>query len=109
VEQRKTRRFSLQLPVAVVRAGTQRLAEAGLTRNISSHGVLFTAQRELDVGGAIEFVITLIDETQNPVNLRCIGTVVRHEKLDSGGEEIKPFVVAATLERYEFVRSLPGK
>jgi hypothetical protein len=96
VEQRKTRRFTLKLPVALTRAGTSRLADAGFTKNISSCGVLFTAERELDVGGPIEYVITLIDQSSNPVNLRCVGKVVRQE----GGDGL----VAATVERYEFLR-----
>ena len=104
MEQRKTRRFTLQLPVALTRSGTTRLAESGFTKNISSCGVLFTAERELDIGGAIEYVITLIDETPYPVNLRCIGKVVRSEKVNGGspGERLN---VAATVERYEFVRA----
>jgi hypothetical protein len=99
VEQRKTRRFTLQLPVALTRAGNLRLADAGFTKNISSCGVLFTAQRELDVGGPIEYVITLIDENSNPVSLKCVGKVVRQVNSPD-----RPGAVAATVERYEFVR-----
>jgi hypothetical protein len=106
VEHRKTRRFTLRLPVALTRAGTQRLAEAGFTKNISSCGVLFTAEHEPDVGGPIEYIITLIGETPNPVNLRCIGKVVRYEKANGDGMK-KPFAVAVTMERYEFVRNRP--
>jgi hypothetical protein len=100
VEQRKTRRFTLQLPVALTRAGNIRLSDAGFTKNISSCGVLFTAQRELDVGGPIEYVITLIDESNHPVNIRCVGKVVRQV----AGPD-RPATVAATMERYEFVRA----
>jgi hypothetical protein len=102
VEQRKTRRFTLQLPVALKRAGGLRLSDAGFTKNISSCGVLFTAGRELDVGGAIEFVITLIDEKTNPVTLKCVGKVVRQRTADGISD------VAATVERYEFVRTPDG-
>lgn len=98
MEQRKFRRFQLQLPVALTRAGTQRLSEAGLTRNISSGGVLFTAEKELDIGGPIEYVITLNVEKPELVNIRCVGTVLRNEKVNSA------FTVAATMERYEFIR-----
>ena len=108
MEQRRTRRFKLQLPLALTRAGSQRLADSGLTKNISSCGVLFTAQRELDVGGAIEYVITLIDETPHAVNLKCIGKVVRYEKANGASEDIARFTVAATVERYEFVRIVDG-
>jgi len=99
VEQRKTRRFTLQLPLALTRAGNLRLSEAGFTQNISSCGVLFTSQRQLDIGGPIEYIITLIDESQNPVNLRCVGKVVRQVHASERN------AVAATMERYEFVRS----
>ena len=99
MEQRKTRRFTLQLPISLTRAGNIRLSDAGFTKNISSCGVLFTAQRELDLGGAIEFVITLIDESNNPVSLRCMGKVVR--QINGPGQA---GTVAATVERYEFVR-----
>jgi hypothetical protein len=100
VEQRKTRRFTLHLPVALTRAGNVQLSDAGFTQNISSCGVLFTAQREFDVGGPIEYIVTLIDESDNPVNLKCVGKVVRQV---NGPDH--PGAVAATVERYEFVRS----
>ncbi len=74
------------------------------TQNISSAGVLFTAEREPDLGGAIEYVITLNRDGMQPVNLRCVGKVLRAERLASG---LDGFRVAATLERYEFVRE-PG-
>jgi hypothetical protein len=99
VEQRKTRRFTLQLPVSLTRAGNLRVSDAGFTENISSCGVLFTAERELDVGGPIEYIITLIDESNNPVNLRCVGKVVRQVNRTDHTS------VAATVERYEFVRN----
>jgi hypothetical protein len=106
VEQRKTRRFTLQLPVALTRAGGLRLSDAGFTKNISSCGVLFTAERELDVGGPIEYVITLIDESRSPVNLKCVGKVVRQMKVNSRADgPDQPVAVAATMERYEFIRT----
>ncbi len=76
----------------------------GLTKNISSAGVLFTAAKEADLGGAIEYIITLNHETMQPVQLRCIGKVVRMTPAGSGGNGDRPVEIAATLERYEFVR-----
>jgi hypothetical protein len=70
----------------------------GFTRNISSSGVLFTTEREPDLGGPIEYIITLNHEGPQTVNLRCIGKVLRSERMDTS------FQIAATLERYEFVR-----
>src|SRR5712692_6073031 len=96
LEQRRTKRFSLQLPVAVTRAGAQRTARAGHTRNISSGGVLFTSEAALDIGGPIEYVITLAETS---VSLRCVGKVIRYQKIsDSSLNGNHAFEVAATLE-----------
>jgi hypothetical protein len=100
MEQRKTRRFTLQLPLAVTRTGTEATTFSGLTRNISSAGVLFIADKEHEPGNSIEYVITLNREGAHAVNLRCLGKVVRSER----PSEEPGFQVAATLERYEFLR-----
>ena len=105
MEQRRTRRFKLQLPLSVTRSGTERVVVAGLTKNISSSGVLFTSEAEPDIGGPIEYVITLNHDGTQSVTLRCIGKVVRSDRLVAlGDEERHSFQIAATLERYEFVR-----
>jgi hypothetical protein len=104
MEQRRTRRFKLQLPLEITRSGADRIAAAGCTKNISSTGVLFTAEREPDLGGPIEYIITLNQEGTQAVNLRCICKVLRAERTESGREDIPAYQIAATLERYEFVR-----
>lgn len=105
MEQRRTRRFKLQLPLAITRSGAERVTLAGLTRNISSSGVLFTTEREPDLGGPIEYIITLNHDGSQPVNLRCIGKVLRAERMDSPPDTGSlAYQIAATLERYEFVR-----
>jgi hypothetical protein len=104
MDQRRTRRFSLQLPLSITRSGAQRVAFDGLTQNISSSGVLFTAEREPDLGGPIEYVIKLNQGGAQEVNLRCIGKVLRAERARNGHSSLSCFQVAATLERYEFVR-----
>jgi hypothetical protein len=105
MEQRRTRRFKLHLPLAITRSGADRVATAGETRNISSNGVLFTAGRGPELGGPIEYIITLNIDGPQVVNLRCIGKVVRAERVDPGAAETVPaYQVAATLERYEFIR-----
>ena len=103
MEQRRNRRFTLQLPLSITRAGTERVAVAGFTKNISSTGVLFTSGHEPDLGGPIEYVITLNHDGSQPISLRCVGKVLRSEKIPDGSE-VTAFQVAATLERYEFVR-----
>lgn len=106
MEQRRTRRFKLQLPLSITRAGAERVTLSGLTRNISSSGVLFTTEREPDLGGPIEYIITLNHDGPQSVNLRCIGKVLRAERMIGSADASAPlaFQIAATLERYEFVR-----
>jgi hypothetical protein len=104
MEQRRTRRFKLQLPLSITRSGAERMTMAGFTRNISSSGVLFTTELEPDLTGPIEYVISLNSEATPHVNLRCIGKVIRAERVDAGAEPVPAFQVAATLERYEFIR-----
>lgn len=105
MEQRRTRRFQLQLPLAITRTGAERVTLAGLTRNISSSGVLFTTEREYDLGGPIEYIITLNQDGVQHVNLRCIGKVLRTERMEAPPQAGSlAYQIAATLERYEFVR-----
>ncbi len=104
MEQRRTRRFSLHLPLAITRSGADRVAMAGQTRNISSSGVLFTAGRGPELGGPIEYIITLNGEGAQAVNLRCIGKVLRVDP--DAAKSVPDYQVAATLERYEFVRTV---
>ena len=99
MEQRRTRRFQLTLPLSIVRNGADRTPLAGLTKNISSNGVLFIADREPHLGGPIEYIITLSREGP-PVSIRCMGIVLRAELSPSA----HAYQIAATLERYEFVR-----
>jgi hypothetical protein len=77
---------------------------AGRTKNISSTGVLFTAGREPDLGGSIEYIITLNHDAPQPVQLRCVGKVVRFAHSGHIQPEDRSYEIAATLERYEFVR-----
>ena len=74
------------------------------TSNISSSGILFTADKEPDIGGPIEYVVTLNSGRRGPVTIRCIGKVVRAEKMAMPVDDTDRYEVAATLERYEFVR-----
>jgi hypothetical protein len=104
MEQRRTRRFQLQLPLSITRTGAERVAFVGCTKNISSTGVLFTVAREPDLGGPIEYIITLNHEGPQSVRLRCMGKVLRADRVMGEEEAASNFQIAATLERYEFVR-----
>jgi len=105
MEQRRTLRFQLQLPLSITRSGAERVTLAGLTKNISSSGVLFTAEREPDLGRPIEYVIVLNNDGPESISLRCMGKVLRAYRVGTSLDEDYPnYQVAATLERYEFVR-----
>lgn len=102
MEQRRTRRFQLELPLSITRAGAEHVAVFGFTKNISSSGVLFTSGAAPDLGGPIEYVITLNHDDIQKVNLRCVGKVLRSERMN--GDDRRAWQIAATLERYEFIR-----
>lgn len=105
MEQRRTRRFKLQLPLAITRAGAERMTVPGFTENISSSGVLFRSEREPDLGTPIEYIITLNHDGPQAVSLRCVGKVLRSALVQEAIEAQPPaYKIAATLERYEFVR-----
>jgi hypothetical protein len=106
MEHRRTRRFTLNLPLSVVRSGVESSVLAGHTKNISSTGVLFTTENEPLVNGSIEYIINLNQDEKRPVHLRCLGKVVRMERAANGRHgSAQAYHVAATLERYEFVRA----
>lgn len=99
IENRKNQRFELRLPFELIRSGHRSNIAQGQTLNLSSNGVMFEIDQTLPVGEIIEYFITL-PTGQNPdedVRLRCMGKVMRsHETF-----------AAATMERYEFVRTSP--
>ncbi|SRR5258706_2668926 len=96
IEQRKNLRFDLRLPLEIVRNGAVPKT-VGETMNVSSSGVLFTAEARVNIGQSIEYMITLpkAPSARGEVRLRCVGKVVREDHA----------AFAATLERYEFVRN----
>lgn len=96
VEQRKSIRFELKLPVELIRAGARSIEHLGETKNLSSSGVLISTEALVSIGESIEYLITLPTTVlgEQAVRLRCMGKIVRQEIATS----------AATLERYEFLR-----
>ena len=105
IEQRRAKRFELELQVEIVRAGSEKVSEIGTTRNISSGGVLFVSTRGMEIGGPVEYVVTLTAGNNGVVNLRCMGKVLRLEKGMVEEIQDQPAAVAISLERYEFMRS----
>ena len=102
VDQRKNQRFQLHLPLRVLRTGTGRVSHSAWTHNISSGGVLFTANTEVPTGDAIEYVVTLTTVRGVQVDLRCVGKVLRLDKTSEADNS--SYLVAATVDRYQFIR-----
>ena len=59
----------------------------------------------MEIGGPVEYVVTLTTGTNGVVNLRCMGKVLRLEKGAVEDSPEQPVAVAISLERYEFMRS----
>jgi hypothetical protein len=102
LEQRRTQRYKLELPLQILQVGEQKVSRSEQTRDICSGGVSFLSGDRVDVGGRIEYVVTLTGNTP-PVRIRCLGKVLRIQKPDDS----EKYEVAVTMERYQFVR--PGE
>ena len=102
-DKRRGQRFAMAIPAAV------KLEESGIdeaditTKDISSGGVYFEFSAPVDVGTSLQFVLTLPrDFTQGKeVRVKCRGKVVRVDRSTGEGEAVG---IAATIERYEFLR-----
>jgi hypothetical protein len=101
LEQRRAPRYRLQLPLQIVQVGAEKVNRTEQTRDISSGGVCFFSSREVEVGGRIEYLITL-SGSNPPVRIRCLGKVLRSNRSD----EASPWEVAVTMERYQFMGPL---
>jgi hypothetical protein len=100
LEQRRTQRYRLQLPLQILQVGDEPVNRTEKTRDISSGGVCFLSSNRVDVGGRIEYIITL-SGSNPPVRIRCLGKVLRSQKPSSDSN----YEVAVTMERYSFVRA----
>lgn len=99
-EKRGTRRFSLDLPISVKFLENGTYEVTGRTRDVSSRGVFFYVNSNIQEGAAIDFVMTLPTEITltDPIRVRCSGKVTRVEITSSGQG------VAVAIDKYDFVR-----
>ena len=99
LEKRRAHRFPMTLPLVLARG--ESTDESAKTRDVSSGGVYFEMDEAPQQGSRLEFVLTLPSEITltGPVQIRCIGKVIR---VDRGSGHVG---VAATIDRYEFLRS----
>ncbi|MFQ5818160.1 MAG: PilZ domain-containing protein [Terriglobia bacterium] len=101
-ERRNARRFLMNLPVEIQEGLQSEEAFATETRDVSSRGLYFVLDRNIESGSPIEFVLTLPKELTlaGDVRIYCAGRVVRVEKPETPGA----VGVAAVIDRYEFLR-----
>lgn len=109
-ERRGARRFDLSLPV-IVRVPTARAADTqkGKTRDISTRGLYFVIDENLEAGSELDITLTLPAEvTQGTdVLVRAAGKVVRVERRIEDGDP--RMGVAAVIERYDIIRGEAAK
>ena len=104
-ERRTSRRYDLSLPVIIrVPLERQKDLQPGKTRDISTRGLYFVIEQDLEAGSELDIRLTLPAElTQGTeVFVRALGKIVRVEKRNEDG---KPRMgVAAVIERYDIIR-----
>lgn len=105
MERRTARRFDLSLPLSI-RVPTTRAVETqkGKTRDISTRGLYFIVNENLEAGSNLDITLTLPSEMTkgNDVLVRIAGKVVRVEQRKEDGDA--RMGVAAVIERYDIVR-----
>lgn len=105
LERRTAQRFDLSLPLNVhVPTAHAMETQKGQTRDISTRGLYFVIDEDLESGSSLDITLTLPAEvTQGTeVFVRIIGKVVRVERRVEDGD--KRLGVAAVIERYDIVR-----
>jgi c-di-GMP-binding flagellar brake protein YcgR len=105
-DRRAARRYDLSLPV-IIRLPVEKELSArnGKTRDISTRGVYFTLEEELNAGSELDITLTLPAEVTrgSEVFIRAMGKVVRVDRRpDNGSTRVG---VAAVIERYEIIRN----
>lgn len=104
-ERRNARRYDLSLPV-IVRIPTERHTgnQNGKTRDISTRGLYFVIDQNLEEGSELDITLTLPAEVTHSteVFVRALGKVVRVERRGEDGE--LRLGVAAVIERYDIIR-----
>jgi hypothetical protein len=106
LDRRTTRRYNLSLPITI-RVPVEELSASlnGTTRDISTRGVYFILDNDLDPGENLDFSVTLPAEMTGgtEVFVRATGTVVRVDKLPENGTG--HVGVAAVIGPYDIVRN----
>jgi len=104
-ERRTARRYDLSLPI-IIRIPTERELDTqqGKTRDVSTRGLYFVVQQNLEAGSELDITMTLPAEITHgtEVFVRALGKVVRVERrIEDGNTRMG---VAAVIERYDIIR-----
>src|SRR5437879_6757216 len=104
-ERRVARRYDLSLPI-IVRVPAERALDSqqGKTRDISTRGLYFVVDQNLESGSQLDITLTLPAEVTHgsEVFVRALGKVVRVERrMENGSARMG---VAAVIERYDIIR-----
>jgi len=109
-ERRTARRYDLSLPVAI-RVFTERTVDSqkGKTRDVSTRGLYFVIDQNLEAGSELDITLTLPAEVTHgaEVFVRASGKVVRVEQRNEDGST--HMGVAAVIERYDIMRGEAAK
>lgn len=109
-ERRIARRYDLSLPV-IIRVPADHVPEAqkGNTRDVSTRGVYFVLDQDMEAGSELDITLTLPAEVTHgsEVFVRAQGKVVRVEKRSEDGNA--RMGVAAVIERYDIIRGVEAK
>jgi c-di-GMP-binding flagellar brake protein YcgR len=104
-ERRTARRYDLSLPV-IIRVPTERQIDSqeGKTRDISTRGLYFVIEQNMEAGSELDITLTLPAEITHgtEVFVRALGRIVRVERRNEDGT-IR-MGVAAVIERYDIIR-----
>src|SRR5882724_7617174 len=104
-ERRTARRYDLSLPI-IIRVPTEQAddSQQGKTRDISTRGLYFVIDQNLESGSELDITLTLPAEITHgtEVFVRALGKVVRVEqRMEDGSTRLG---VAAVIERYDIIR-----
>jgi len=104
-ERRTARRYDLSLPI-IIRVPTERELDTqqGKTRDVSTRGLYFVVEQNLEAGSKLDITMTLPAEITHgtEVFVRALGKVVRVERrMEDGNTRMG---VAAVIERYDIIR-----
>jgi len=104
-ERRTARRYDLTLPISIRFAAEKIIGrQDGRTRDISTRGLYFVIDKDVDAGSELDITLTLPAEITHgaDVFVRAQGKVVRVERRVEEGEP--RLGVAAVIERYDIIR-----